>query len=162
KRQQEEQKRIAALEAQKRQDEQKRIAALEEQKRQQEEQKRIAALEEQKRQDEQKRVAALEEQKRQDEQKRIAALPITQPPPTKANLPEQIRQAQTELKRLGCFDGELDGKMSTTDKAIKAFWHLSRKPVAEINITDDFINDLQRQPDDFCVPPSKKPPAIAR
>jgi hypothetical protein len=106
-------------------------------------------------------MAALEVQKRQDEQKRIAALPITQPPATKANLPEQIRQVQTELKRLGCFDGELDGKMSTTEKAVKAFWHLSRKPVAEINITDDFINDLQRQPDDFCVPPGKKPPAIA-
>src|SRR5262249_3698364 len=82
------------------------------------------------------------------------------PPATKANLPEQIRQAQTELKRLGCFDGELDGKMSTAEKAVKAFWHFSRKPVPEINITDDFINDLQRHPDDFCVPPGKKPPAF--
>jgi hypothetical protein len=51
--------------------------------------------------------------------------------------------------------------MNTTEKAIKAFWQRSRKPVAEINITDDFIADLQRQPDDFCVPPSKKPPAVA-
>src|SRR6266852_6205068 len=129
---QEEQKRIAAQEEQKRQDEQKRIAALEEQKRQ-DEQKRIAAQEEQKRQDEQKRIAAQEEQKRQDQQKRIAALsadaPVTkvqpaltappgvttQPQATRANHPEQIRRAQTELKRLGCFDGELDGKMNTTE-----------------------------------------------
>jgi hypothetical protein len=51
--------------------------------------------------------------------------------------------------------------MNTTDKAIRAFWQRSRKPVAEINITDDFINDLHRQPDDFCVPPGKKPPAVA-
>jgi len=51
--------------------------------------------------------------------------------------------------------------MNTTEKAIKAFWQRSRKSVAEINITDDFIADLQRQPDDFCVPPSKKPPAVA-
>jgi hypothetical protein len=27
--------------------------------------------------------------------------------------------------------------------------------LSPINITDDFIADLQRQPDDFCVPPSK-------
>ncbi len=174
---QEEQKRIAALEEQKRQEEQKRIAALEEQKRQ-EEQKRIAALEEQKRQEEQKRIAAQDEQKRLEEQKRIAALPADAPatkvqpslaappgpttqPVTKANLPEHIRKAQTELKRLGCFDGDLDGKMNTTEKAIKAFWQRSHKPIVEINITDDFIGDLQRHPDDFCVPPSKKPPAIA-
>ncbi len=173
----EEQKRVAALEEQKRQEEQKRVAAQDEQKRL-EEQKRVAALEEQKRQEEQKRIAALDDQKRLEEQKRIAALPADAPatkvqpslaappgpttqPVTKANLPEHIRKAQTELKRLGCFDGDLDGKMNTTEKAIKAFWQRSHKPIVEINITDDFIGDLQRHPDDFCVPPSKKPPAIA-
>ena len=150
-----------------------------------EEQRRLAEeadakrREELKRQEEQKRIAAQDEQKRLEEQKRIAALPAdapatkvqpalatppgptTQPQVTKANLPEQIRQAQTELKRLGCLDGNLDGKMNTTEKAIKAFWQRSHKPGVEINITDDFIGDLQRQPDDFCVPPGKKPPAVA-
>jgi hypothetical protein len=168
---------IAALEEQKREEEQKRTAALEEQKRQ-EARKRIAALEEQKRQEEQKRIAALEEQKRQEEQKRIAALsadaPVTKPHPalatppgppiqpqaTKANSPEQIRQAQTELKRLGCLDGELDGKMTTIEKAIKEFGRRSRKAIVEINITDDFIADLHQQPDDICVL-SKKSPAVA-
>ena len=179
---QDEQKRIAALEEQKRQDEQrriaaqeaqKRIAALEEQKRQ-DEQKRIAALEEQKRQDEQKRIAAQEEQKRQDQQKQVAlavdapemkAQPVlpapSQPQVAKANMPEQIHRAQAELKRLGCFDGELDGKMNTTEKAVKALWKHNKKPAAEVNITDDFIADLQRQPDDICVPSGKKSPAIA-
>src|SRR5262249_2650611 len=85
--------------------------------------------------------------------------PSAQPPATKANLPEQIRQAQAELKRLGCFDGELDGKINTTEKAIKEFWRRSRKPIVEkINITDDFIADLHRQPDDICVPIKKSPP----
>jgi uncharacterized caspase-like protein len=142
-----------------------------------EEQARIAAQEEQERREEQARLAAQDEQKRQEEQARISAVPadapVTKvpsasatppgptihPPATKANLPEQIRRAQAELKRLGCFEGELDDKMDTTEKAIKAFWKRSNKPVAEINITDEFIADLQRQHDDFCTP--SKPPAVA-
>jgi uncharacterized caspase-like protein len=165
-RRQDEQKRLA--EEQKRQDEQKRLA--EEQKRQ-DEQKRLA--EEQRRQDEQKRLA--EEQNGQDAHKRLAALEgyapetkgptagttppglTTSPQPIKANLPEQIRRAQTELKRLGCLDGKMD-----TDKAIKAFLKYSHKPVVEINITDDFIAELQRQPNDICPPPRKKSPMVAK
>jgi uncharacterized caspase-like protein len=152
-----------AAEEQRRRDEQGRIA--EEQKRR-EDQARLA--EEQKRREDQARLAALEEQKRQEEQKHIAALPpasTTPPgptmlsPATKTNLPEQIRQAQTELKRLGCFEGKLDGKMDTTEKAIKAFWKRSNKPVVEIDITDDFIADLQRHHDDFCMP--GRPPVVA-
>ena len=161
-REREEQARIAA--EQRRREEQARIA--EEQKRR-EEQARIAA--EQKRRDDQ--VAALEaqkEQRLQEEQKRIAALPpasttpssqaAPQPEAPKANLSEQIHQAQTELKRLGCLEGKLDGKMDTTEKAIRAFWKRSNKRVVEINITDDFIADLQRQPDDFC---PGRAPAVA-
>ena len=157
---------------QKRQDELKRIA--EEQKRQ-DELKRVA--EEQKRQDEFKRLA--EEQKRQDEVKRLAALqvdaPVTKRPPAlttppgvttspqtaNANLPEQIHRAQTELKRLGCLDGKLDGRMDTTVKAIKVFLKRSHKPVGEINITDDFVADLQQQPNDICPPASRKSPIVA-
>ena len=170
-----EQARVA--EEQKRRDEQARMA--EEQKRR-EDQARMAEAqkrredqarmaEEQKRREDQ--VAALEaqkEQKLQEEQKRIAALPpasttpssqaAPQPEAPKANLPEQIHQAQTELKRLGCLEGKLDGKMDTTEKAIRAFWKRSNKRVVEINITDDFIADLQRQPDDFC---PGRAPAVA-
>jgi len=167
---QDELKRVA--EEQKRQDEFKRLA--EEQKRQ-DELKRVA--EEQKRQDEFKRLA--EEQKRQDEVKRLAALqvdaPVTKRPPAlttppgvttspqtaNANLPEQIHRAQTELKRLGCLDGKLDGRMDTTVKAIKVFLKRSHKPVGEINITDDFVADLQQQPNDICPPASRKSPIVA-
>jgi hypothetical protein len=85
------------------------------------------------------------------------------PQATKANLPEQIRRAQAELRRLGCFDGNFDGKMSTTEKAIKEFLkHRRHKPAAEkINITDDFIAELQRQPEGICPPASKKSPTLA-
>src|SRR5215831_6658563 len=175
----EDQARVA--EEQKRREDQARVA--EEQKRR-EDQARVA--EEQKRRDEQARIAAeqkrrddqlaaleaqkqQEEQKLQEEQKRIAALPpasttpsgqaAPQPEAPKANLPEQIHQAQTELKRLGCLEGKLDGRMDTTEKAIRAFWKRGNKRVVEINITDDFIADLQRQPDDFC--PPGRAPAVA-
>jgi Caspase domain len=124
---------------------------------------------ERRRQDELKRIA--EEQSQKEERKRIAALPMdapvtkgppvllispgvtAQPQATKANPHEQIRRAQTELKRLGCFDGKLNGNMdTTTEKAIKAYGKHSNKPVVEININDDFIADLQRRQDDFCTP----------
>jgi hypothetical protein len=86
--------------------------------------------EEQKRQDEQKRLA--EEQNGQGAHKRLAALEAyapgtkgpsagttppgltTSPQPIKANLPEETRRAQTELKGLGCLEGKMD-----TDKETK-------------------------------------------
>src|SRR5215468_8518444 len=114
--QQDEQKRQEALRQQ--QDEQKRQEAL---RQQQDEQKRQEALRQQ--QDEQKRQEALRQQ--QEEQKRLAALiPPKQEEPAnartavpgpivqaiKVNQPEQIHQAQIELKRLGCFGGMPDSK----------------------------------------------------
>jgi hypothetical protein len=172
--QQEEQKRQEALKLQ--QEEQKRQEAL---KLQQEEQKRQDALKLQ--QEEQKRQEALklqqEEQKRQEalklqqeEQRRVAALPppkqeepngrpadsVPAPQPVRANLPEQIRQAQIELKRLGCFSGTPDSKLNdATRNAIKALWQHTHKPVVEINITDDFIAELKHQFNDVCAPPAK-------
>jgi len=74
--------------------------------------------------------------------------PGVSPQTANANLPEHIHRAKTELKRLGCIDGMLDGRMDTTVKAIKVFLKHSHKPVGEINITDDFVADLQRQPND--------------
>src|SRR3984893_12670063 len=78
----------------------------------------------------------------------IAALPLDAPVPhvpppvatppaypqvEKANLPEQIRQAQIELRRLGCFEFKLVSKMNgPTEKAVKAFWKHTRKPIVEI------------------------------
>src|SRR5262249_13993396 len=61
----------------------------------------------------------------------------TRPQIEKVNLPEQIHQAQIELRRLGCFEGKPDSKMNgATEKAVKAFWSHSRRPIIEINITD--------------------------
>ena len=91
------------------------------------------------------------------------ATPPAYPPVEKANLPEQIRQAQIELRRLGCFEGKLDSKMNgATEKAVKAFLKHTHKPIVEINITDDFIANLQGVPNEICPPPSKPaPPPMA-
>jgi uncharacterized caspase-like protein len=93
----------------------------------------------------------------------IATPPAAQPRVEKANLPEQIHQAQIELKRLGCFEGKLDSKMNgATEKAVKAFWKHTHRPIVEISITDDFIANLQREPNEICPPPSKPaPPPMA-
>ena len=92
------------------------------------------------------------------------ATPPAYPPVEKANLPEQIRQAQIELRRLGCFEGKLDSKINgATEKAVKAFLkHTHKPPIVEISITDDFIANLQRLPNEICPPPSKPaPPPMA-
>src|SRR5262245_7867917 len=65
--------------------------------------------------------------------------PGVSPQTANANLPEHIHRAKTELKRLGCIDGMLDGRMDTTVKAIKVFLKHSHKPVvpaAEQEIAD--------------------------
>jgi uncharacterized caspase-like protein len=88
--------------------------------------------------------------------------PVAHPQPEKANLPEQIRQAQAELKRLGCFAGTPDSKLNdATRNAVKALWKSTRKPIVEVNITDDFIDELKRQPNEICSPPSKPAPPVA-
>jgi caspase domain-containing protein len=152
--QQEEQKRQEALKLQ--QEEQKRQEALQQQ---QEEQKRQEAL---RQQEEQKQVAALPPQKQVEPLNVRPALPEPVPPPVRVNLPEQIRQAQIELKRLGCFSGAPDSKLNdATRNAIKALWHHTHKPVVEINITDDFIAELKHQFNDVCAPPAKPAAPVA-
>jgi peptidoglycan hydrolase-like protein with peptidoglycan-binding domain len=82
--------------------------------------------------------------------------------PTKANLPEQIRQAQIKLRQLGCYTAAPDGKMNdATRNAVKAFWSHTRKPIVEINITDEFIADLEQHRDRICGPPPAKPTPVA-
>jgi peptidoglycan hydrolase-like protein with peptidoglycan-binding domain len=70
-----------------------------------------------------------------------------------ANSPEQIRKAQTELRRLDCLKGRIDGKLGDqTRQAVKKFWASAKQPAAEVNITDDLISDLTARGDLFCRP----------
>jgi hypothetical protein len=72
-----------------------------------------------------------------------------------ANSPEQIRKAQTELKRLDCLKGRIDGKLGEqTRQAVKSFWISARRPaIVEVNITDELISDLAEHGDNYCRPP---------
>jgi uncharacterized caspase-like protein len=85
----------------------------------------------------------------------IEALPVP-----RINLPDQIREAQVQLKRLGCFPGGPDGSLALTDKtrkAVREFWEKTNRPFVDVSITDDLIDEFKRQQEDVCSP--KKPPS---
>jgi peptidoglycan hydrolase-like protein with peptidoglycan-binding domain len=80
----------------------------------------------------------------------VAAAPAALP----ANTSEQIRKAQTELKRLDCLKGRIDGKLGgRTRDAVKMFWASAKQPAVEVNITNQLIADLAERGDLFCRPP---------
>jgi peptidoglycan hydrolase-like protein with peptidoglycan-binding domain len=85
--------------------------------------------------------------------------PASQPPandasaPLPANSPEQIRKAQTELRRLDCLKGRIDGKLGDqTRQAVKKFWASAKQPTAEVTITDELISSLAESGDGYCRP----------
>jgi peptidoglycan hydrolase-like protein with peptidoglycan-binding domain len=79
----------------------------------------------------------------------VADVPAALP----ANSPEQIRKAQTELRRLDCLKGRIDGKLGDqTRQAVKKFWTSAKQPAVEVNITDELISDLAARGDLFCRP----------
>jgi peptidoglycan hydrolase-like protein with peptidoglycan-binding domain len=80
----------------------------------------------------------------------VAGAPAALP----ANSPEQIRKAQTELKRLDCLKGRIDGKLGErTRQAVRKFWASAKQPAVEVAITDQLIADLAERGDLFCRPP---------
>jgi peptidoglycan hydrolase-like protein with peptidoglycan-binding domain len=69
------------------------------------------------------------------------------------NSPAQIRKAQTELRRLDCLRGPVDGKLGDqTRQAVKKFWKSAGQPAADITITDELIADLAERGAGFCRP----------
>jgi len=76
------------------------------------------------------------------------------PAALRANTSEQIRKAQTELKRLDCLKGRIDGRLSDrTRQAVRKFWASAKQPAVEVAITDQLIADLAERGDLFCRPP---------
>jgi hypothetical protein len=70
-----------------------------------------------------------------------------------ANAPEQIKKAQTELKRLDCLKGRIDGKLGTSTRdALKKYWTMAREDVVELRITDELIAELAEHGDNYCRP----------
>src|SRR5258707_4101023 len=77
-------------------------------------------------------------------------------PAVPSNLPEQVRKAKTELKRLDCLKGRIDGKLGDqTREAVMKFWSSAKLPAAEVNITDELIADLAERGAGYCRPARK-------
>jgi peptidoglycan hydrolase-like protein with peptidoglycan-binding domain len=73
-----------------------------------------------------------------------------------ANSPQQIRRAQTELRRLDCLKGRINGKLDDhTKEAVKKFWAMAKQPAVDIEITDELISNLAERGDNFCRPPRR-------
>jgi uncharacterized caspase-like protein len=71
--------------------------------------------------------------------------------PPAANNSELILSAQRELQRLGCFDGEEDGRPSaTTTAAIRRYLVEKGRPSGDIRVTDTLIAELKDQSTRVC------------
>jgi len=74
--------------------------------------------------------------------------------------PEQVRSAQGELTRLGCFTGAADGRLdAATIAAILLYLDKQGiKPSGDVHITDDLVAELSKQTARVCplvCPPGK-------
>jgi len=66
-------------------------------------------------------------------------------------MPELIRSAQRELRRLGCFAGEEDGKLGeATTSAAKRYLAQKGRSSQDVKVTDSFIADLRGETRRIC------------
>ena len=73
--------------------------------------------------------------------KRAATLP---------NSPELIRSAQTQLARLGCLAGKVDGSLSTTKSALGRYMSIQGKSSSGQDVTEALVADLTKQTTRVC------------
>jgi hypothetical protein len=81
------------------------------------------------------------------------ALLPADPAVPRANSPDQIRKAQIELKRLGCFGGPENGALGKmTQEAVRTYWRRTGQRAGTIDITDAFVADLAQHDTGLCKP----------
>jgi uncharacterized caspase-like protein len=67
------------------------------------------------------------------------------------NTPAQIRSAQQELLRLGCFSGNADGALSpATTSAVQHYESERGQPAKSVDISDAFVSELKAQSTRVC------------
>ena len=67
------------------------------------------------------------------------------------NTPTQIRLAQQELARLGCFSGNVDGALGpATTSAVQHYESKRGQPAESVDISDTFISELKAQSTRVC------------
>jgi Caspase domain len=70
---------------------------------------------------------------------------------TQPNSPELIRSAQTELTRLGCFTGTIDGKLSTpTTGALSHYLSIEGQPTDNPVVTQSLVTELAKRTTRVC------------
>ncbi len=78
----------------------------------------------------------------------------------------QVRAAQVELYRLGCFDGRPTGKLDPrTEAGLRRYLEAKGAPVASgiaVEITDGLLSDLKQQDEAVCLSPLAAEPEPAR
>ena len=70
--------------------------------------------------------------------------------PAGPNSLELIRSAQTELTRLGCFTGKVDGNLSTTKIALGRYLSIRGQASGSIDVTESVVADLTKQTGRVC------------
>jgi hypothetical protein len=63
---------------------------------------------------------------------------------------ELVRAAQVELARLGCFDGKVDGSLTTTEDALVRYRSSQGQRMTSPDITEALVADLAKQTDRVC------------
>jgi hypothetical protein len=80
-----------------------------------------------------------------------AAQPRVATEPLSANTPELVLSTQRELRRLGCFDGEEDGRLGdATTAAIRRYLSEKGRPSKDIEVTDILIAELNDESTRVC------------
>jgi hypothetical protein len=84
-------------------------------------------------------------------------------PPVIQPAPEQIRNAQLDLRRLGCFVGRADGQIDrSTQDAVKDYWFHTGQAITEVTITEELVMNLHQHQGHVCDPNHLIPIPIAR
>ena len=81
-----------------------------------------------------------------------------------ANTPDQVRLAQKQLIRLGCYSNAADGTLNDdTRAAVRRYDAASGKPARKIEITDEYVAELTKHSARVCplVCPAGRSPAVS-
>ena len=80
-----------------------------------------------------------------------AAPPAPAPQEPAADTPALVLSAQAELRRIGCYGGTEDGKLSgATREAIERYLALRGQSSRDVKVTDSFVADLKDQDGRVC------------
>ena len=63
---------------------------------------------------------------------------------------ELVRAAQVELARLGCFDGKIDGSLTTTEDALVRYRSSRGQRMTSPDISEALVADLAKETDRVC------------